>query len=152
MRITNRDAHPVGAHEDLGGVFLLSHAIQGTGRAEHEGVARTPSARENDEVDDVGHDVDAGASGGDDEGRGGGGVRVGAQQLRVVGGHEHADEEDAEHVKDGHTPEDALGGNGDVAPGALGLGGGLGDILDATVFLCQSSRRNTAVYSGRTHE
>lgn len=138
---TNRNAHSVGAQKDLGGVVLLGHAVQRAGGAQHERVAGAPGARQDDEVDDVRHDIDAGAGGGDDKGRRGRGVRVGAQQLRVVGWHQHADEEYAEHVEDGHTPEDSPGRDRDVAPGVLCLRGRLGDVLDAAVWFHQYVRR-----------
>lgn len=112
---------------------LLRHSVQCTRRAQHERVTRTPGAGQHDKVDDVRDDLDTGASGGNDKRRGGSGAAVGAQQLGVVGGHQHADEEDGQHVEASNTPKDALGGDGDVATGRLGLGSGLGDVLDATV-------------------
>lgn len=162
-----RYTHAVGLEEDLGGVVLLGHTVEGTGGGEQEGVTGGPGRGQDDKVDDVGDHLDTGTAGCDDEGGGGGGTAA-LEQVGIIGGHEHADEEDTEDyifmkkrkrehfvshlclvylidssvlltIEDCHTPEDTLSSNGDVSARALCLGGSHGDILNTTIFFVRKS-------------
>lgn len=93
-------------------------------------VASAPGARDDDGIDYAGDGLDAGGAGGDDERALGGGAALVAEAW-VVAGHQHADDEDGEHVKEQNAGKDLLACSRDGAARILSLGGGHGDGLDA---------------------
>lgn len=127
-----RTAGPVDIGEDLGGVPLLGEGGQGAGAAVD---ARDADGDDRDEDDDVHEGVEPPQAGVfADEDKGGGvdvGVGVGAEEVRVVGIDEEADEEETEDVKEGDAPKDLFDGPGEGFDGVVGLGGGETDQFGA---------------------
>lgn len=114
----------VGAvRKDARGLPADGKAVQDARGAEQERVARGERAGEDGRVDDGGQRVDAGTADRDDVGRLRGGA-ASVEQVRIVKGHEHAGDQDAEDVEDDDAPEHASDGPGDVPPWVFGLGRG----------------------------
>ena len=114
----------VGAvRKDARGLPADGKAVQDARGAEQERVAGGERAGEDGRVDDGGQRADAGAADRDDVGRLRGGA-VPVEQVRIVVGHEHAGDQDAENVEDDDAPEHAADGLGDVPPWVFRLGRG----------------------------
>ena len=88
---------------------------------------------ENDSVDDVREDGDAGVLAGDDPGGFLGAREVVRGQGLVAGADADADDEGAEDVEEEDAPEDAADGLGDVLAGVGSFTGGDGDHFGAAV-------------------
>lgn len=117
--------------EDPGGLALECQAVQDPRARQQRLVARAPGASDDDGVDQAGDCLDAGGAGSDDERTLRGGAALVAEAW-VVAGHQHAHDEDGEHVEKQDPGKDLLACSGDGATGILGLGGGHGDGLDAS--------------------
>lgn len=134
-RRKQRHAHVRGApagrpQEDLGRLTLQREAVEHTRARKQALVAAAPGAGDDDGVDQAGDRADPRGAGRDDEGGLSGGAALVAQ-AGVVAGHQHADDEDGEYVKQEDAGENLLTGTGDGATRVLGLGGGHGDGLNA---------------------
>lgn len=125
-------AGAVNVRKDLGRVALLGEGGEGATAAVD---ARHANGDDGDEDDDVHEGIEALEPGVlADEDKGGGihvGVRVGAEQVRVVRGDEQADKEEAEDVEEGDAPKHLLDGARERFDGVGGLGGCEADELGA---------------------
>ncbi|SPQ18434.1 b29f935e-0d0f-448a-93c7-e4b30d5efc30 [Thermothielavioides terrestris] len=119
-------AAAVGAGEDAGRLARGRHRVQHARARVQEGVAGGPGRRQDRRVDDVVQPADAGALDADDP-RARVGVGLGRQQVRVIRGHDGADDQGADAVEEREAGEEAAGGLGDVAAGGHRLAGGQTD-------------------------
>jgi hypothetical protein len=99
--------------EERRGLALLGEHVKRAGRRVHVLVARRERGGEDDSVDDVREDADAGGGHEDDERRlGGRAARAGdgREQVWVLLGHAHADDEEREDVEEHDPVEDGADG------------------------------------------
>lgn len=106
------------------------------GNKQHTFIARTPSTRQNNHVDNGRNGMDSCSLGRDDKRRLRSSSRFcGIQQCLVVGRHEESHHEDGDTVEQKHPDKDSLCGLGDVPSGSLRLGCNDGDIIHTTVSI-----------------
>jgi hypothetical protein len=133
-------AGAVNVRKELGGVALLGEGGEGAGAAVDGRDADGEHRHEDDDVHEGVVALEVGVLAHEDEGRGVDvGVGVGAQQVLVVVRDQQADEEQAQDVEEGDTPEDLLDGAGKTLDGVLRLGSGLFR-LSAGTLLTEGSR------------
>lgn len=98
---------------------LVRHGSENS-RGEVDGLGRDGQDTDNHTaVEDVADSGDASIVDGNDKGRSS--DAGAAEESVVVGGDEDADEDDTEHVDDGHSEGDELGGVGEGESGGFGL-------------------------------
>lgn len=120
-----------GVAEDLGRLTSQGHAVQDTAARVKESIARRPSRSEDGKVDDMVEAADSGILDGDDPGTGRG--VAGAGQEPGVGARDDGAEDQGRHtIEDTETPDESLGGLGNVASRGDGLAGSHGDELGAS--------------------
>lgn len=119
------------SEENLGGLALECQAVQNPRARQQRLVARTPSTRDDDGIDQAGNGLDTGGAGRDNEGTLGGCAAFIAK-TRVVAGDQHAHDEYSEHVEEQDAGKNLLACSGDGTTGVLGLGGCHGDGLDTS--------------------
>ncbi|KAF5133867.1 hypothetical protein E5D57_004495 [Metarhizium anisopliae] len=119
-----------GPQENPGRLLLDGQAVQHTGAGQETLVGGRPGRGDDDGVDDGGDGGNAGGRGGNDKGALGR-VAALAVQAAVLAGHEHADNENGQHVEQHDADKDVLAGGGDGLARVPGLGAGHGDGLDA---------------------
>ncbi|KAK8930050.1 hypothetical protein VCV18_002717 [Metarhizium anisopliae] len=101
-----------GPQENLGRLLLDGQAVQHTGAGQETLVGGRPGRGDDDGVDDGGDGGNAGGRGGNDKGALGG-VAALPVQAAVLAGHEHADNENGQHVEQHDADKDVLAGGGD---------------------------------------
>jgi hypothetical protein len=125
------DGDAVDGHTGLGdlaeerrGLALLREHVERAGRRVHVLVARRERGGEDDGVDDMREDPDAGGGHEDDERRlRGRAARAGdgREQVRILLGHAHADDEEREDVEEHDPVEDRADGRAHRHAGVLRL-------------------------------
>lgn len=110
-----RPTRLVDESEDLGCVALLRESGQSPGTAVDARHANGHDGDHDDDVQEVVEAVEAGVAGGQHEHGRTVAVRVvSANEARVVGSDEQADEEETKDVEERDTPEDLLDGAGEL--------------------------------------
>lgn len=126
------DTGPRALEEDLWCLAVLSKGEEVARAGVQEGVGRGRCRGQDDCIDDVGEDRDAGAVDGDDP-RGGSGTSTTVEKFVIVAGHGNTDSQGSKNVEEKDTPEDTADGLGDVLPWVLGLTSSNGDHLNTSV-------------------